>query len=185
MGEARPDPNLGHLVEQQRPRDAVHIAIIPATAGERLQPGRPVEVFEGVARPAVGTDVLGVVDPFLQQDVQEGERFWLLLTPGTITSLRHEWTHPTFPLPLAPPAPWDAAAVAASDEWLREHARFWDISYDDLIDGAKHGDLCFGSESAEEQARYEAQALWYHLEVVTGQRFSPDHRDGTVFHCAC
>jgi hypothetical protein len=26
--------------------------------------------------------------------VKEGEEFWMFLPPGSVTGLRHEWTHP-------------------------------------------------------------------------------------------
>lgn len=74
---------LGRLCDASSGRDAVHIAIIPMIAVRVMQPG------ERLAN--------GLVDPFLREPVQPGERFYLCLTPGTVTSLRHVWVHPAYP----------------------------------------------------------------------------------------
>lgn len=92
-------PNLGSLiVDGERRRDAVHIAVAPVTASERLSPGQHVGfVSEGdVETVGVAETPIGIVDPFLREPVQPGERFWLFLYPNTITGLRHVWTHPAF-----------------------------------------------------------------------------------------
>jgi hypothetical protein len=40
---------------------------------------------------------VGIVDPFLTAPVQTGQMFWMLLIPYSISTLRHEWTHPQIP----------------------------------------------------------------------------------------
>ena len=92
-------PQLGRLIENDdRRRDAIHIAVAPVTAAERLTPGQHVGLIEegNVELVGPGDKNIGVVDPFLATAVEPGQRFWLLLYPGTVTGLRHVWTHPVF-----------------------------------------------------------------------------------------
>ncbi len=102
-------PPLGMILIGQHERDAVHVAIAPVLADTDLQPGAHV----GLTR--IGTakcmkDTIGVVDPFLTRMVKWGEQFFLFLYPSTITSLRHDWTHPAF----------GAAGPSKSDEELEK-----------------------------------------------------------------
>jgi hypothetical protein len=76
-------PQLGQLVTGDAARDAVHIAVIPMTTVCDLLPGQHLQN--------------GIVDPYLAEPVKPGQRYWLLLYPGTVTSLRHVWAHPAFP----------------------------------------------------------------------------------------
>jgi hypothetical protein len=92
-------PRLGQLItDGDRRRDAIHIAVAPVTAAERLAPGRHVGLVGEGGTELVGPcdRPIGIVDPFLAEDVEPGQRFWLFLYPGTIVSLRHIWTHPAF-----------------------------------------------------------------------------------------
>ena len=96
-----PGPQLGQLVpDGELRRDAIHIAVAPVTACCDLDPGDGVGLIgppgdTELAGP-VGSNNIGIVDPFLSERVKAGERFWMFLFPNTITGLRHIWTHPAF-----------------------------------------------------------------------------------------
>ena len=89
---------LGKLLGSAEQRDAVHVAVIPVIAAEVLMPGQQVDVFkhvsgEWMARSSYKT--IGIVDPYLKHNVEpDKHRFYVLLYPNTVTSLRHEWQHP-------------------------------------------------------------------------------------------
>ncbi len=87
---------LGKILTEPQGRDAIHIAVLQVKAGHFLQPGQRITQKDGIA---VGTNGIatGIVDPFLKDTVQEGQMFWMLVLPRTITSLRHVWDHPLFP----------------------------------------------------------------------------------------
>lgn len=84
-------------------RDAIHLAVEPAIAGQLLMAGDRVKIVDGVAVARVNNgdsdDATGIVDPFLVRPgfVEKGQKFWFVVLPRTITSLRHVWSHPAFP----------------------------------------------------------------------------------------
>lgn len=93
----RPEVWLGKPPREDDARDAIHIAVLPAVADGDFPPGARV----GVVRKENGEyhasrllKAVGIVDPFLREPVKVGSKVWVLLFPYTITSLRHEWTHP-------------------------------------------------------------------------------------------
>jgi hypothetical protein len=81
----------------------VHVALAPVVAGENLEPGEHVGFLEGNRVSKHAEKNIGIVDPFLTATVRAGQTFYLCLYPNTVTSLRHDWTHPAFAkLPSAP-----------------------------------------------------------------------------------
>lgn len=88
-------PTLGIPPRPNDFRDCIHIAITPEVANERLQPGQRVGFVCGRFCGPTSAPI-GIVDPFLTEPVEKGERFWLLMMPGSITSLRHVWQHDAF-----------------------------------------------------------------------------------------
>ena len=85
---------FGHLIDADEPvqRDAVHVAVAPVVAAETLAPGTRVG-FAHVGNTELVTSrvpvhhTIGVIDPFLCNSVQPGQRCWLFVFPNTITVL--------------------------------------------------------------------------------------------------
>jgi len=174
---------LGKLIDSPQQRDAIHVAVAPVTAGERIYPGQHVgfategdcETVSGRAKP------IGIIDPYLPGPVQQGEKCWLFLYPGSASVVRHEWTHPAF-TKAAPSKP----EISASEEWLRHYADGIDITYNALIEGAKnflaHDDYLVGGSNLE--GEYTIEAFWPHFENVTGVKVPLDQRQN-FFSCSC
>lgn len=179
---------IGHLIETEQVRDAIHVAVVPVTAAQQLLPGQHVSLISpesmevGYCQPT-----LGVVDPFLKGPVQKGERFWLFLYPGSITSLRHEWTHPVFDGgPENPSVPPHDAKKDLSREWIERFAASIPLDYNVLMEGAadyrKSGEyLCFGSLLEGESIPDE---FWDHYSTVIGE-VVPQSERGHFFTCSC
>jgi uncharacterized protein (TIGR02996 family) len=94
--EPMSDPKLGQLIDSTAQRDAVHVAIAPVVAAERLEPGAHVGLHpDGRAGKSAG-EPIGIVDPYLPLPVAAGQWFYLCLYPGSVTGMRHHWKHPSF-----------------------------------------------------------------------------------------
>ena len=93
--------SLGLIHFREEHRDAIHLGVEPVEAGEDLTVGSNIGL--GSDGKAYATDFrsdikpVGIVDPFLQDKVEKGQSFWLVVYPRQITSLRHRWEHPDFP----------------------------------------------------------------------------------------
>lgn len=120
-----PDQNpLGTIPTENAVRDAVHIAIVPLIAGEKLYTNEKFRLGQGsetvafkVTDSVYRSDELpdgqrftsiGIVDPwyvtpeeFREQYhywhfVPQGHRFYGILNPNSVTGMTHHWEHPSF-----------------------------------------------------------------------------------------
>lgn len=173
-------------------RDAVHVAVLAVRASQKLEPGQPVGLrssTEGEHLALKKINPIGIVDPFLDRNVQIGERFWLYLFPRTITSLRHNWTHPDFPNENIESDALYRAPVQkfASERWLRDFVSEKDVgSYESLIEAVGHFKggtewlTIYGSEARGDIP----PEFWDHVEVVLSRKISVEKR-AKHFTCSC
>jgi hypothetical protein len=170
---------IGRIIENERKRDAVHMAVVPVVAGQALSPGEHVGMVDGLAVVKASAKPLGIVDPFLRRTVDKGERFWMFLYPGTITSLRHEWEHPAF-------GGGGNIPVSSSETWIREYADELGLNYQTLMDGAKAWieDEEYLCEGPLLEGVYVRDGFWDHYEKVTGTKVKSSQRE-SFFSCSC
>ena len=95
---------LGMIHFKPEGRDAIHLAVEPVTAYCGLEVGQKIGIINGEAWPTgfkmedgKVVSYHGIVDPFLPRGPEEGERFWFVMAPRMVASLRHVWEHPDFP----------------------------------------------------------------------------------------
>lgn len=174
-------PKIGHIITGEAHRDAIHIAVAPMVAAHELTAGEHVSfVGQGdTNQMGRGAAPIGIVDPFLTSPVRAGESFYLFLYPGTITSLRHEWTHPV----IQARKMFDPNKESIA--WLTAAAENFELSYEEMIQAAynhiQNGDwLTTGFDTPD----IDMDLFWYHFEKVTGQRVA-DKDKTTFFSCAC
>ncbi len=182
---------LGMIHTREEKRDAIHLAVIPAEAREYLAPGWHVRFENGKAYPVPTGEGIGIVDPFLPRALQPGEKFWLVIYPRVITSLRHVWTHPKLPDELGVVAdPY--AGMSASEKWIRQWAATVPLEYETVMMGADdmvrslrkgiYGEyLCFGGLL---EGSYVPDEFWPHYENVRGEQVADEHRQ-SFFTCSC
>jgi hypothetical protein len=194
---------LGMIHTREEKRDAIHLAVLPIEAAYHLNPGTDVQIGkDGRAQWGFGEEAVGIVDPFLKAPVKAGERFWLVLYPRVITSLRHVWSHPSIPDEIKTSAPVDSEKEQ-SRKWLMAYAvalfSYHGVEYDDegervgespqargeeclryLLENVESG--FFGTDIEYGESVQPSDELWFHFERYTGRKPSnkPEH-----FRCAC
>ena len=183
------------LSEDETRRDAVHIAIMPVKCGEGgwLHRGETVR-FDYGSKEVVGRcsmeRAVGIIDPYLPIDgVAPGERCWMFMFPGTVTGMRHEWSHPAL-VPVSEPGP-----LSESELWLQGFADKWNFNYTQMIEQAsttpKPGNRNYITadgidlHKSEDLGGEDHALFWQHLAQLTGKQFSNEHIERFVWSCSC
>jgi hypothetical protein len=158
-GEAK----LGTAPAADAERDAVHVAVYPCMAGERLMPGDNVRIEGGKALRGGGESV-GIADPFRGSAIDKGERLYVCLFPGTTIGMRHHWKHPAFDVDKA-----------QSELWLRQYAAAHntydapDKAFERLLAGLRTKALHFyGTDTDDLDELDDADELKRHAEIYLG-----------------
>jgi hypothetical protein len=200
------DLGLGKIIEPGKfaARDAIHIAVAPMIAGEKLHPGDHVRIMQGTSDHVVqdrsdydaASPRIGIVDPFIELDykndqweIPPGSRIWVYLYPNTITGLRHEWDHPAFSSSFR-----ETILMPEAERWLRQFADRWNFDYQNMIDAATNPDgeewgAYITARGIDLHSRGELgedhDLFWKHLETMTGKTFNEEHREKVGWSCSC
>ena len=178
---------LGKIHEYTEYRDAIHLGVEPVEAGERLLPGQHIGIQEGKAyKASVDNKALGIVDPFLPQGVQKGQRFWLVVYPREITSLRHVWTHDSFPesgeiLPEPSAEGMRKAHMLVGDDLGKAYKLLenWVINHNNIIDDYSNASNITFEELMECMSNWAQgeEDSWYNGEMFEGSHISEEMWD--------
>lgn len=188
---SEPITTIGQILEGEQERDAIHIAIAPVVASHSLQAGDHVGLNESHEADDEAAPI-GIVDPYLKGKVKKGQRVWLFLYPNTITSLRHQWAHPSF-------GPQDASRISVDDHvakskaWIAQHANDMGLSPDILMENASSflsedtggwSDVIVQHGSDRWRDTFNPTEFWHHYEIVTGTVVPQDKKQG-MYCCSC
>lgn len=188
---------LGTIIDDKEKRDAIHLAVIPMVAQQNLQPGDHVD-SSGCRCLPYGQSAIGIVDPFLKKrpdeingfGVKSGEHFWLIIYPRQIHSLRHVWTHPSFPESI-PDEDIDNP-VEKSKKWLKEYINEINrtdgcpvkINYNELLEAANEWIYSRIQFDFEINTPDFHKDFWHHYEIATGKKVDEFHKKD-FFNCCC
>jgi hypothetical protein len=174
--------SIGKTLDTEMPKDAIHIAVAPVVASSKLAPGQDIG-FVHNDRERVGAcpNPIGIVDPFLSAVVMPGQRFWMFLYPNSITSLRHDWTHPAWGGP--------ESSIEASKRWIAEFGDdIASLSFDGVIEAARahlrSGEYHTLNYDTPDRAWTDNDEFWRHYEIVTGEKV-PEGERHSFFSCSC
>lgn len=179
------DIKLGNLITNDVFRDAIHVAICPVVSDETLKPGEHVGlVKDSTERVETSNVPIGIVDPFLKAQVHPGQKCWLLLYPQTVTSLRHEWTHPAFPYFVRDERHKAKTLLAKIAD--RIGCRLEDLLVRlEIYARGSCGDDDGIQEGLNQLDELVRATMWGAFEVVREVKVPNDIKEATYFNCAC
>lgn len=187
-------PKLGQLITDEQHRDAVHIAVAPVIAGMTMKPGDRIGFTDNGDAYTVVTNAkksIGIVDPFLHEKaVYEGDKFYMFLYPNTITSLRHEWTHPEFEKEAAlaelEPTLYRLKGAVAEEKWVSDFADNIGSNYAEIMQGAE--DYLQSGDYLVRGGTFEGYSIpdefWDKYEAIKRNTVKEEDR-GSFLSCSC
>jgi hypothetical protein len=183
---------IGTLLDGTEQRDAIHIAVMPVISADRwIGPGDKLRLVFGTTNQVIkvreGDDEkgIGVADPFLNEEINKGDKFWMFMYPNSITGLRHQWVHPEVDTEMAP--------LSDPERWIRGFADKWNFDYNELIEQATAEPREWGNYAvAMGQNLHSAGELgedhdlfWKNLTLLTKQAYSREHIEKFGWSCSC
>lgn len=178
---------LGEIIEGEQHRDAIHVAVAPATAGHTLGPGWHVG-FRPDGSVGDSDTPIGIVDPYLKTQITKGQRFWLFLYPNTVTGMRHHWQHPAFAESAPPPQPTQAVSSPSREEshkWLADFAERHGYRLDELLAVGWNQYLCSRTGDLRCDVEDELPAMWQHLAIYNQKTYTDQEIRSVEYSCSC
>lgn len=172
---------LGTIIDKTAKRDAIHLAVYPIVAAEKLYPGQHIGIVDEKAT-TKAEKKLGIVDPFVSGFIPDGDMFWLIVYPRQITSLRHVWEHPEFD---KPPVSIESE-FDKSQKWIMDFADRIRQHPTKLMEAAdlwvEEGEYTYDNSESYKDHWEDFTEFWKHYEVVRGKK--PKSLE-SFFTCSC
>jgi hypothetical protein len=178
---------IGKIIKGNRGRDAIHIAVAPLVAAHALSPGDHIGLSDDGQAVRCATPI-GIVDPYLEEGVKAGEKFYMFLYPNTITSLRHEWIHPSFKDsdPIVALMDGLSGERARARREIEEFAKHANSGFDEIMESArefqKSGDRHYLSFDIPDELYQGVEEFWKNFEIITGIKAKSTE---SFFSCGC
>jgi hypothetical protein len=181
------DVTLGSIITGEHARDAIHIAVIPAVAGEMLRPGDHVSAPDKDGVVLKSRNTVGIVDPFLKTVVTKGRKFWLCLYQNTVTGMRHHWSHPAFD-ENEPAVKYSDSSKVKAEKWLRDFSSQINREYHSLLElgrsAIETGSAHAGDDDDQDNINEQKKEFLRNVAVVCDLEL-PEDFDDIYFSCAC